>query len=76
MGYIKDLREDITKRLEALDTQCREDVQAFLNVIANAVLDSYKNGQKSVQAEKREERKGTEEKRPQRAWKKRPAQGA
>jgi hypothetical protein len=47
MGYLNELRDDVTKRLEALDAQSREDVQAFLNFIANAVLESYRNGQKS-----------------------------
>jgi hypothetical protein len=47
MGYLNELRDDVTKRLEALDTQSRDDVQAFLNFIANVVLESYRNGQKS-----------------------------
>jgi len=57
MGYLKDFRGDVTARLDALDTQCREDVQTFVNFIANAVLESYRNGEKRGRAATREERK-------------------
>jgi hypothetical protein len=74
MGYLKDFREDVTRRLEALDTQCRADVQEFLNVIANAVLESYRNGEKRGRAAAAEAREGQgagpEKKR---AWKKKSA---
>ena len=57
MGYLKDFRTDVATRLESLDTQCREDVQTFVNFIASAVLESYRNGEKRGRAATREERK-------------------
>ena len=72
MGYLQELRADITKRIAALDTQCREDVDEFLNVVANTVLESYRNGQKSC-AKKRAAGEGRGDKRPARAAKKRRA---
>ncbi len=66
MGYLKEFREDITTRLEALDTKSRDDVRAFVNVISNVVLDSYRNGQKSPKKEspKKGQEKGKGEKSP------------
>jgi hypothetical protein len=74
MGYLKDFRESFAKRLDALDP---EEMKEALNVACNALLESYRNGQKSVQEEarkKRDERRTGDpsaEKRPRRAWKKR-----
>ena len=76
MGYLKDFRADVTERLETLDTQCREDVQAFLNVISNAVLASYRNGEKhgyEMARTKAREEKGAAAPEKKRAGKQRPA---
>jgi hypothetical protein len=82
MGYLKDFRESFAKRLEALDP---EEMQETLNVACNALLESYRNGQKSAQPQTREERTDMRNEgrgasapagkrsRPARAWKKRPA---
>lgn len=48
MGYLQELRADVTTRLERLDTSCREDVKTLVNFISNAVLDSYRNGEKNA----------------------------
>lgn len=75
MGYLKDFRESFAKRLAVLDNP--EALKEALNVACNALLESYRNGQKSVQEEarqKRDERRTGDpsaEKRPRRAWKKR-----
>ena len=42
-----------------LDTSCREDVKTLVNFISNAVLDSYRNGEKRArQAARKEKREG------------------
>lgn len=76
MGYLKEFRESFAQRLDTLDPEAMKEA---LNVACNALLESYRNGQKSVQAEKREEKQA--EKREARAeaprkqaWKKRSTQ--
>ena len=71
MGYLKDFRADITARVEALDTSCREDVQTFVNFITNAVLDSYRNGEKRARGAAR---KDAQEKRAEKRRTKAPTQ--
>lgn len=72
MGYLKDFRESFAKRLNALDP---EEMKEALNVACNALLESYRNGQKSAHQELRAKEKESgdksAEKRPRRAWKKR-----
>ncbi len=50
MGYLKDFRESFEKRLESLDP---EEMKEALNVACNALLESYRNGQKSAKQEMR-----------------------
>lgn len=57
MGYLQELRADITTRLEALDTSCREDVKTLVNFISNAVLDSYRNGEKRARQTARDKKR-------------------
>jgi hypothetical protein len=69
MGYLKDFRESFAQRLNALDP---EEMKEALNVACNALLESYRNGQKSAQEAARASKKGgNDAKRPTRAWKKR-----
>jgi hypothetical protein len=70
MGYLKDFRESFAQRLNALDP---EEMKEALNVACNALLESYRNGQKSAHQESRAKEAGDKsaEKRPRRAWKKR-----
>ncbi len=71
MGYLKDFRESFAKRLNSLDP---EEMKEALNIACNALLESYRNGQKSAQEEARASKKegGSSAKRPNhRAWKKR-----
>jgi hypothetical protein len=70
MGYLKDFRESFAKRLDALDP---EEMKEALNIACNALLESYRNGQKSAQPEPRAKQGGEAHpaKRPARAWKKR-----
>lgn len=65
MGYLKDFRDDVTARIEALDTQCRDDVAALVNFIVNAVLSSYRNGQKDARPQKK--REGRKDRTPKQA---------
>ena len=57
MGYLKEFRADVTERIEALDTQCREDVATLVNFIVNIVLESYRNGEKKTRAAQRDEKR-------------------
>ncbi len=63
MGYLKDFRESFAKRLNALDP---EEMKEALNIACNALLESYRNGQKSAQEEARASKKegGSSAKRP------------
>ena len=53
MGYLNEFRATFSKRLEGLDAEAREQT---LNEACNALLASYRNGQKSARAERREKR--------------------
>ena len=55
MGYLKDFRESFAKRLDALDP---EEMKEALNIACNALLESYRNGQKSAQPEPRAKQGG------------------
>lgn len=67
MGYLKDFRESFSKRLESLEPEA---MQEALNVACNALLESYRNGQKSAREAKKEAR---ESERKSRTWQKRRA---
>jgi hypothetical protein len=54
MGYLKDFRESFAKRLDELDPEAMKEA---LNVACNALLESYRNGQKSAQEQARTVRK-------------------
>ena len=67
MGYLKDFRESFGKRLETLDPK---EMQEALNVACNALLESYRNGQKSQPKGRKEDQ---EDKRSPGKWKNRSA---
>ena len=47
MGYLRDFRARFAAQLASMTP---EQVEAVLNTACNAVLESYRNGQKSAQA--------------------------
>lgn len=53
MGYLKDFRENFAKRIEALDP---EEMKEALNFATNALLESYRNGQKAQGAKRKDAR--------------------
>ncbi len=59
MGYLKDFRENFAKRIEALDP---EEMKEALNFATNALLESYRNGQKA-QGAKRKDARGAKAKK-------------
>jgi hypothetical protein len=70
MGYLKEFREKLTEKLEALDEKSRQEVANF---VADAVLESYRNGQKSRAEKSREVSAQPVAKRPEGRWQKRGA---
>ena len=62
MGYLKDFRTKLDEKLQGLDKTSRQEISDF---VASVVLDSYRNGQKSVREEKRDERPNKAARRPQ-----------
>ena len=68
MGYLKDFRESFAKRLEGLDPEAMKEA---LNVACDAILESYRNGQKSRSGT--DDKEARPEKRPHRNASKRRA---